>query len=71
MEKRIELESRTAVSPAAALSAERVSGLAQAALLQRLGGYVNTQLIYLFARLGIADHLRNCRQCLPPQGRSC
>jgi 2-polyprenyl-3-methyl-5-hydroxy-6-metoxy-1,4-benzoquinol methylase len=36
---------------------ERPAGLARAALLQKLGGYATTQLIYLFAKLGIADRL--------------
>lgn len=42
---------------ATAITMERTSGLARATLLHKLGGYVNTQLIYLFAKLGIADLL--------------
>ncbi len=38
-------------------STERGTGLSRAALLQKLGGYVNTQLLYIIAKLGIADHL--------------
>ena len=38
-------------------STERMTGLSRATLLQKLGGYVNTQLLYLIAKLGIADHL--------------
>lgn len=36
-----------------------VSGLVRATLLQKLGGYVNTQLIYLLAQFGVADLLVN------------
>lgn len=36
-----------------------VAGIARASLLQKLGGYVNTQLIYLLAQLGVADLLVN------------
>lgn len=42
----------------------RSSGLVRAALLQKLSGYVHTQMIYLFAHLGIADHLTQARSCV-------
>lgn len=45
------------ISHATAVAVERPSGLVRASLLQKLGGYVNTQLIYLFAKLGVADLL--------------
>ena len=45
------------ISHATALAVDRPSGLVRASLLQKLGGYVNTQLIYLFAKLGVADLL--------------
>lgn len=35
----------------------RATALATASLLQKLGGYVNTQLLYVIAKLGIADFL--------------
>lgn len=35
------------------------TGIARAALLQKLGGYVNTQLVYIVAQLGLADLLVN------------
>ena len=35
----------------------RATALARASLLQKLGGYVNTQLLYVMAKLGIADFL--------------
>lgn len=38
-------------------STERTTGLSRATLLQKLGGYMNTQLLYILAKLGIADHL--------------
>lgn len=44
-------------STASVVSPTPISGLARATLLQKLGGYVNTQLIYLFARLRVADYL--------------
>lgn len=36
---------------------DRAAGLVRASLLQKLGGYINSQLIYVLAKLGIADHL--------------
>jgi hypothetical protein len=41
---------------------ERASNLARASLLNKLGGYVATQMIYLFAKLGIADRLTQAGQ---------
>jgi hypothetical protein len=38
-------------------TSDRSVGLVRASLLQKLGGYMNSQLIYVLAKLGVADHL--------------
>lgn len=44
-------------TPPPSVTEERIPALARASLLQKLGGYVTTQLIYFFAKLGVADQL--------------
>lgn len=50
-------QTTTATAQTTAPTSDRSAGLVRASLLQKLGGYMNSQLIYVLAKLGLADHL--------------